>query len=169
MKEAKRKHTSPISLEGSNVRSVKKDTKRSNNTLLRLVFFFTERTLFKGIATVLFGETGELSQPESEIQVGFFYLVRLTVSTCKTNIQTNSCTDIYTANVYRDLQGLCGEIRVQGFQNCRVYMLSAFPISSVGYGFCRETISSKSVRNTVQKMCVSHIKLTGKPCIVLIF
>ena len=79
-----------------------------------LGIFFTERTLFKGIATVLFGETGELSQPESEIQVGFFYLVRLTVSTCKTNIQTNSCTDIYTANVYRDLQVFYREIR--GFQ-----------------------------------------------------
>ena len=76
-----------------------------------LGIFFTERTLFKGIATVLFGETGELSQPESEIQVGFFYLVRLTVSTCKTNIQTNSCTDIYTANVYRDLQGSAGTLQ----------------------------------------------------------
>ena len=29
-----------------NVHSVKKDTKRSSNTLLRLVLFFTERTLF---------------------------------------------------------------------------------------------------------------------------
>ena len=37
------------------------------------------------------------------------------------------------------------------------------------YGFCGETISPKSVRNTVQVMWVSHIKLTGKPCIVLIF
>ena len=28
----------------------------------------------------------------------------------------------YTGNVYRDLRGLCGEIGVQGFQNCRVYI-----------------------------------------------
>ena len=117
-------------MEGSNVRSVKKDTKRSNNTLLRLVFFFTERTLFKGIATVLFGETGELSQPESEIQVGFFYLVRLTVSTCKTNIQTNSCTDIYTANVYRDLQGSAGTLQSVNITGFSLQILQKSPPQS---------------------------------------
>jgi hypothetical protein len=66
----------------------------------------------------------------------------------------NSTTRIailYTANVYRDLRGLCGEIGEQGFQNCRVYMY----------------YKSKSVCSTV--MWVSHIKLTGKPCIALIF
>ena len=35
------RHADPL----SNVRSVKKDTKRSSNTVLRLVSFFTERTL----------------------------------------------------------------------------------------------------------------------------
>ena len=42
---------------------------------------------------------------------------------------------LYTANVYRDLRGLFGEIGVRGFQNCRVYMLSVFPINSVGVPF----------------------------------
>ena len=79
---------------------------------------------------------------------------------------------IYTANVYRDLRGLCGEIGVQGFQNCRVYMYVCIQHKQCRcavYGFCGETISPKSVCNTVQIMWVSHIKLTGKPCIVLIF
>ena len=40
-----------------------------------------------------------------------------------------------TANVYKDLRGLCGEIGVQGFQNCRVYMLSEFPMNIVGVPF----------------------------------
>ena len=33
----------------------------------------------------------------------------------------------YTANVYRDLQELCGEIRVRGFQIYGDCMLPAFP------------------------------------------
>jgi hypothetical protein len=41
----------------------------------------------------------------------------------------------YTANVYRDLQGLCWEIGVQGFQNCMVYMLFAFSIKGVSVLF----------------------------------
>ena len=41
----------------------------------------------------------------------------------------------YTANVCRDLRGFYGEIRVQGFQICRVYVLSAFTINSVGMPF----------------------------------
>ena len=45
----------------------------------------------------------------------------------------------YTANVYRDLQGLCGEIGVQGFQNCRVYMYVCIQHKQCRcavYGFC---------------------------------
>ena len=42
---------------------------------------------------------------------------------------------IYTANVYRDLRGPCGEIGVRGFQNCRVTCISAFSINSVGVPF----------------------------------
>ena len=36
------------------------------------------------------------------------------------------------------------------------------------YGFCRESISPKSVYNTVQITWVSHIKLTRKPCLYCI-
>ena len=77
-----------------------------------------------------------------------------------------------TANVYRDLRGPCREIGVRGFQNCRVYMYICIQHKQCRcavYGFCGETISTKSVCNTVQIMWVSHIKLTGKPCILLIF
>ena len=42
---------------------------------------------------------------------------------------------IYTANVYVKLRGVYGEIHVQGFPNCRDYMLPAFPLDSVGVTF----------------------------------
>ena len=61
----------------------------------------------------------------------------------------------------------CRDFRIAGF-TC----LSAFSINSVGfaiYGFCGESLSPKSVHNTIQIMWVSNIKLTGKPFNVLIF
>jgi hypothetical protein len=40
---------------------------------------------------------------------------------------TISLSYVYTANVCRDLRGVYREIRVQGFQICRVCMLPTIP------------------------------------------
>ena len=120
----------------------------------------------------------EVTRP---LLLGPFYLVKWPVNPnilAASVYATQMCMlcialiETYTANVYRDLRGLCGEIGVQGFQNCRVYMyvciLHKYCRCAI-YRFCGETISPKSVCNIVQIMWVLHIKLTGKPCIVLIF
>ena len=41
----------------------------------------------------------------------------------------------YTANVYRDLRGPCGEIGVRGFRIAGFTCISAFSINSVGVPF----------------------------------
>ena len=43
------------------------------------------------------------------------------------NLKSCGHFEYYTANVYRGLQGFCGDINVRGFQIYRFYMLPAFP------------------------------------------
>ena len=56
----------------NNVRSVKKNTKHSSNTLLRLVSFFTERTLW--------GSSSKLYSIKPKLDIGLF--VDFCVFTC---------------------------------------------------------------------------------------
>ena len=45
-------------------------------------------------------------------------------------------SNVYTLQMFTKIFAVfAGEIGVQGFQNCRVYMLSAFPMNSVGVPF----------------------------------
>ena len=56
-----------------NVRSVKKNTKRSSNTLLRIVSFFTERTLFSCKTSTKLIPLSFIEFPEYEMTYKYNY------------------------------------------------------------------------------------------------
>ena len=67
--------------------------------------------------------TGMSQMSESTIDVYIvYYMIMEVIHFWKSTVMKSLSKCVYIANVYRELQGLCGEIRVQGFQNCRVYM-----------------------------------------------